>query len=53
MPGRLLLAQYDTHAASAGLVVIERWSTWDCEVWTASANYAVSVHRKPDGEVTP
>ena len=53
MPGRLPLAQYDAHAASVGLVLVERWSTWGCEPWTVSANYAVSVHRRPDAEVAP
>lgn len=53
IPGRLPLAQYDTHAASAGLVLIERWSTWGCEPWAEPSNYAVSVHRKPDAGVAP
>lgn len=47
-PGRLPLAQYNTHAADAGLVLIERWSTWDCEPCVSASDYAVSVHRKPD-----
>ncbi|MEX0751090.1 MAG: class I SAM-dependent methyltransferase [Dehalococcoidia bacterium] len=46
-PGRLALAQYDAFAAGAGLEPAERWSTWDCAPWSAAADYAVSVHRKP------
>jgi hypothetical protein len=44
------LAQYDEHAAHAGLVLEDRWSTWDREPFDAEgADYAVSVHRRPDG----
>ncbi|MEX0682775.1 MAG: class I SAM-dependent methyltransferase [Dehalococcoidia bacterium] len=42
---RLSLERYDEIAASAGLVLAERWSTWDCGVWKAGGDYAVSVHR--------
>lgn len=42
--GRLDLATYDAHAEAAGLVVAERWATWDREPFTGG-NYAVSVHR--------
>jgi len=46
MPGRLAIGRYDEIAADAGLVLSERWSTWDCDAWVAGGNYAVSVHRK-------
>lgn len=45
MPARLSIEQYDAIAASAGLVLAERWSTWDCGVWNPGGDYAVSVHR--------
>jgi SAM-dependent methyltransferase len=44
--GRLSLARYDAFANAAGLRLLERWATWDREPWVASADYAVSVHRK-------
>ena len=42
--GRLGLADYDGHAAAAGLVLAERWATWDRQPFAGGA-YAVSVHR--------
>ena len=36
--------QYDGEAAEAGLVLAERFATWDRAVWTPDADYAVSVH---------
>ncbi|HEX6597012.1 MAG TPA: class I SAM-dependent methyltransferase [Acidimicrobiales bacterium] len=42
--GRLDLATYDAHAEAAGLVLAERWATWDREPYRGG-NYAVSVHR--------
>ena len=44
--GRLDLAAYDDHAAAAGLVLAERWATWDRQPFTGG-DYAVSVHRRP------
>lgn len=38
-------ASYDAHCSAAGLIVAERFSTWDRQPWTASSSYAVSVHR--------
>ena len=46
-PGRLDLASYDAHAGAAGLVLADRWATWDQEPF-AGGNYAVSVHRRPE-----
>lgn len=37
--------QYDRHCDEAGLVLEDRWSTWDREPFGSSADYAVSVHR--------
>lgn len=38
---------YDEHCAAAGLVLEERWATWDRRPFTDGADYAVSVHRRP------
>jgi SAM-dependent methyltransferase len=38
------LATYDQHCGQAGLELMQRWATWDCESFTADAGYAVSVH---------
>jgi len=37
--------RYDTDAAAAGLVLSERWATWDRQPWRPGGHYAVSVHR--------
>jgi hypothetical protein len=39
------LAEYDAHCAAAGLVLVERFATWDREPF-AAGDYAVSVHRR-------
>jgi SAM-dependent methyltransferase len=44
--GRLTLEAYDDITARAGLVLVERWSTWDRGPFTPGADYAVSVHRR-------
>ncbi len=44
LSGQLPLAAYDTHARAAGLELVERWATWDRAPWSASGDYAVSVH---------
>ena len=36
---------YDRHCDAAGLVLVERFSTWDRQPWTGASTYAVSVHR--------
>ncbi|HUF53041.1 MAG TPA: methyltransferase domain-containing protein [Dehalococcoidia bacterium] len=43
--GRLTLARYDELAEAAGLVLAERWATWDCAPWLEGGDYGVSVHR--------
>lgn len=45
MPGRLSIQRYDEIAAAAGLTLVERWSTWECQPWEPASTYAVSVHR--------
>jgi SAM-dependent methyltransferase len=49
LAGRLDLATYDRHAAEAGLVLDERWATWERAPWSPGGDYAVSVHRRPPG----
>lgn len=44
-PGWPALDEYDAWCAAAGLVVEERWATWDREPYTGG-DYAVSVHRR-------
>jgi len=36
--------QWDAHTAAAGLVLAERFATWDRAPWRAGGAYAVSVH---------
>lgn len=43
-PGRLDLATYDGHCQAAGLVLADRWATWERHPFTGG-DYAVSVHR--------
>jgi hypothetical protein len=45
--GGLDLADYDTMAADAGLVLEARSATWDGQPWTVGGDYAVSVHKQP------
>jgi 2-polyprenyl-3-methyl-5-hydroxy-6-metoxy-1,4-benzoquinol methylase len=42
------LAALDEHTAAVGLVLEDRFSTWDRQPWSDGADYAVSVHRRPD-----
>ena len=44
-PRGFSLADYDRHAAAAGLEPVGRWATWDREPYTGG-DYAVSVHRR-------
>ena len=39
--------QLDRDASTTGLELVERHATWDEEPWTATSDYAVSVHRRP------
>jgi SAM-dependent methyltransferase len=38
------IAQYDAAATAAGLALRERWATWEGDPWTATSQYAVSIH---------
>lgn len=40
------LAEYDEICATAGLVLRERYATWERQSWYAAADYAVSVHQR-------
>ena len=49
------LAAFDADIASAGLRLEHRFATWDLRPWTPSANFAVSVLRRPwavEGDVS-
>lgn len=39
IPGRLSIERYDELAADAGLVIHQRWSTWDGDPWHAGSDY--------------
>jgi len=41
------VADYDAATEAAGLVLHERWSTWEGAAWTSTSPYAVSVHQLP------
>lgn len=43
------LADFDAHAAGAGLLVEQRFATWDLRPWHADADFAVTVLRRPAG----
>jgi SAM-dependent methyltransferase len=49
IPGGLDLLRYDAMTRQAGLVLVDRFATWDRQPWTGGAPYAVSVHRRPGG----
>ena len=38
-------SRYDEACAAGGLVLAERFSTWDRQPWGSGSTYAVSVHR--------
>jgi SAM-dependent methyltransferase len=40
------LERYDADCRAAGLVGVERYSTWEGTPWTAASAYAVNVHRR-------
>ncbi len=45
-PGGFGPLQHDTLAAQAGLVLQDRWSTWDKAPFSPDDRYAVAVHRR-------
>ena len=38
------IAHYDAAATAARLTLRERWATWEGAPWTATSQYAVSIH---------
>jgi len=44
-PGGLDVGTHDALAAASGLVLEDRWSTWERGPFNPASNYAVSVHR--------
>jgi SAM-dependent methyltransferase len=44
-PGAYGVDRYDDDAAAAGLVLSDRWATWERGPWRPGGQYAVSVHR--------
>lgn len=40
------IGTYDRSCVAAGLVLAQRWSTWDQEPFSEASGYAVSVHRR-------
>jgi len=48
LDGSYGLEEWDAGCASAGLELVERWSTWGRERYVPTAGYAVSVHARPD-----
>lgn len=46
LDGRYDLATYDRHCADVGLVLADRYGTWDRQPWRPNGAYAVSVHRR-------
>ncbi len=45
-PGGFAPPEHDARAARAGLVLEDRWSTWDRRPFVPGDRYAVSVHRR-------
>jgi SAM-dependent methyltransferase len=39
------LADWDAHTTAVGLVLAERFATWDRQPWVPGGAYAVSVHQ--------
>ncbi len=46
-PGGLQPSGHDADATAAGLVLEDRWSSWDRDPYAPAHAYAVSVHRRP------
>jgi len=40
------LERYDADCDAAGLVLADRFATWEADPWIAGGDYAVSVHRR-------
>jgi SAM-dependent methyltransferase len=39
------LETYDRYCTDAGLVLVQRWATWERGTWSPADDYAVSVHQ--------
>ncbi len=52
-PGGFGPAEHDALAARAGLVLEDRWSTWDRAPFVPPGRYAVSVHRRDAPTTAP
>jgi SAM-dependent methyltransferase len=46
-PGGLQPSGHDAYATAAGLVLEDRWSSWDRDPYAPGGLYAVSVHQRP------
>ncbi len=44
--GRVPVADWDAWTASAGLDLVERWATWNDDLWVSTSDYVVSVHQR-------
>lgn len=44
------VADFDAHAAAAGLLMEQRFATWDLRPWHPGADFAVTVLRRPAGQ---
>ncbi|MGA2528867.1 MAG: class I SAM-dependent methyltransferase [Acidimicrobiales bacterium] len=47
------MAEFDADVAGAGLVLEQRFATWDLRPWTRESGFAVSVLRRPIGQSYP
>ena len=48
-PGGPTLAELDLWAGSSGLVLEDRFATWERAPFEPAGSYAISVHRRLDG----
>lgn len=46
-PDRYSLDRFEADCEAAGLVEVERWSTWDRQPFRSGGDYVVAVHRRP------
>ena len=40
------LNEWDASCETVGLVLVDRWATWECEAFVDTSEYVVSVHRR-------
>lgn len=41
-------SDYDRACTAAELALVDRWSSWDRDPWSAGSGYVVALHRRPD-----